>query len=266
MSRAAILGAGAMGTMIADGLVRSGWSRDSLVMCARRPARIEELIALGYVATTDPVAAIADADIVILSTKPKDVGAVLGAIRDHITNRQVVLSVAAGIEIATLEAALPDNPLFRAMPNTPAGLGRGATGFAVGPRATGSDIEAVRRVLESVGLAVQVTEDQLNAVTALSGSGPAYVFLLAEALQSAGHALGLAHDVATDLSAHTIAGAGAMLVAGMADAATLRQQVTSPGGTTAAAVDVMLDAGFLDIIERALTAARDRAVELGQAR
>lgn len=253
-----------MGTMIANGLVRSGWSRDSLVMCARRPARVEELIALGYSATTDPIAAIADADIIILSTKPKDLGAVLVGIRDHVAKRQIVLSVAAGIEIATMEAALPDNPLFRAMPNTPASLRKGATGFAAGSLATRSDIETVRRVLETVGIAVQVPEDQLNAVTALSGSGPAYIFLLAEALQSAGRALGLDDDVASTLTAHTIAGAGAMLVAGLADAHTLRQQVTSPGGTTAAAVDVMLDAGFPDIIERALVAARERAVELGQ--
>ncbi len=254
-----------MGTMIADGLVRSGWSRDSLVMCARRPERVEELTAFGYSATTDPIAAIADADIIVLSTKPKDIGALLSAIRDHITAEQIVLSVAAGIEIATMEAALPNNPLFRAMPNTPAGLGKGATGFAAGSLATRSDIETVRRVLETVGIAVQVTEDQLNAVTALSGSGPAYVFLLAEAHQSAGRALGLDDDVATTLSAHTIAGAGAMLVEGIADAQALRQQVTSPGGTTAAAVDVMLDASFLEIIEQALVAARDRAAELGQA-
>ncbi len=253
-----------MGAMIANGLVRSGWAQDSLVLCARRQDRIDELAALGFPATIDPLAAIDGAAIIVLATKPKDIRAVLDTIGDHVSKSQIVLSVAAGVEIATLEDALPRNPVIRAMPNTPAALGKGATGFAAGSHASEADIEMVRSVLGSVGIVVQVTEDQLNAVTALSGSGPAYVFLLAEALQSAGTALGLEAAAATELAHHTIAGAGAMLVERMADASALRDQVTSPGGTTAAALEVLSDAGFVHIIEAALTAARDRAAELGR--
>ncbi len=263
MPTAAIIGAGSMGTIIADGLQRAGWTSDSVTLCARRPERAEELARAGYRATTNASDAAAGADLIVLATKPKDIPAVLESIQATVRAGQTVLSVAAGVTIATIEAALPGAAVVRAMPNTPAALGRGATGFAMGRHTTDSDEELVRSVLGAIGICVEVPEGDLDAVTALSGSGPAYVFRLAEAMQEAGVALGLDPEVATTLASHTVAGAGDMLVWRPEGAAELRKQVTSPGGTTAAALDVLESGGLVDLIREAMTAARHRATELG---
>jgi pyrroline-5-carboxylate reductase len=259
----AVLGAGSMGTTLARGLLGAGWPPQLLTLCVRRPEHASALEEEGFSATLDPTAAVSDADLIVLATKPKDISAVVASIQGDLRPDQTVLSVAAGVRIGAIEADLPQNPIVRSMPNTPSALGKGAAGYALGTHADESHEEQVRRVLGTVGIAVRVEESALNAVTAVSGSGPAYVFYLAEAMTAAGVELGLDPDVAADLANHTVFGAGAMLVAQEADAAELRRQVTSPGGTTAAAIEVMQAADLEGLIDQALRAARDRADEMG---
>lgn len=176
-----------------------------------------------------------------------------------------MLSVAAGITIDTMEAALPDGtPVVRAMPNTPALVGSGAAGLAGGSSAGDDDVAWAAGILGSVGVAEVVTEPLLDAVTGLSGSGPAYVFLLAEAMTDAGVAMGLTRDVAGRLAGQTIAGAGRMLTADGADPVDLRAGVTTPAGTTAAGLAALEERGLRAAMAAAVRAATERSVELGR--
>ncbi len=177
-----------------------------------------------------------------------------------------ILSVAAGITIAAMEDAVPEGtPVIRAMPNTPALVGLGAAGLAGGSNANADDLSWAVGILSSVGIAEVVTEPLLDAVTGLSGSGPAYVFLLAEAMTDAGVARGLTREVAGRLARQTIAGAGAMLTAdGDADPVDLRAGVTTPAGTTAAGLGALEDHGLRAAVAAAVRAATERSIELGR--
>ncbi len=176
-----------------------------------------------------------------------------------------VLSVAAGITIASMEAALPaGTPVIRAMPNTPALVGAGAAGLAAGSSAGHDDVAWASGILGSVGVAEVVAEPLLDAVTGLSGSGPAYVFLLAEALTDAGVAMGLTRAVAGRLATQTIAGAGRMLVADGADPVDLRAGVTTPAGTTAAGLGALEHGGLRATVASAVRAATERSIEMGR--
>jgi pyrroline-5-carboxylate reductase len=174
-----------------------------------------------------------------------------------------VLSIAAGVTIATVEAELGGSvPVVRAMPNTPALVGAGASAIAGGTHAEPDDLAWAEEVLGAVGIVVRVAESQLDAVTGLSGSGPAYVFLVAEALIDAGVLVGLPRDVATDLAVQTLLGSARLLAETDDDAATLRAAVTSPGGTTAAGLRALEDRATRAAIVAAVVAARDRSAEL----
>lgn len=261
----AILGAGSLGEIFARGLLRAGWAPDDLILVSRRPERADELARLtGIPSITDLVEGVSGKDVVVISVKPKDVPAVVDAISDKLTKDQTVVSLAAGVELATLEAGMPGQPIVRAMPNTPAAVDLGMTALSAGSSATEADRAKAREVLGAVGETIELSEDLLDAVTAVSGTGPAYVFLLAETMIEAAIREGLPHHAAEKLVHQTIHGSGELLNQSGQSAFRLRGQVTSPGGTTAAAMHTLEEGGFRALIEDAVRAAADRSRELGK--
>lgn len=261
----AILGAGAMGEALLRGLLSAGWHPDEIGVAVRRPERAAVVEKdTGCPVTLDPVEAVEGRRIVVISTKPRDVDGLLDQVEAVVSPPQVALSVAAGVPIRTFEARLPDVAVIRAMPNTPALVGEGVTGIAAGAHADERAIAAATMVLEAVGTVRQMDESLLDAVTAVSGTGPAYVFLLAEALIEAAIREGLPRDVAESLVHQTVRGAGHLLTETGRNPAELRGQVTSPGGTTAAAVHVLEERGFRALVEDAVRAAAERARQLGE--
>lgn len=261
----AILGAGSLGEIFAKGLIRAGWSKDDLVLVTRRADRASDLeAATGIEAVTSLAAGATGRDVVLISVKPKDVPVVVSEIRGVLAPSQVVVSLAAGVELATLETGLPNQPVVRAMPNTPSAVDLGMTALAVGRSVSAEHIDAARTVLRAVGETIELAEDLLDAVTAVSGTGPAYVFLLAEAMIEAAVREGLPHQAAEQLVHQTIRGAGELLTQSDLSAFRLRGQVTSPGGTTAAAMHVLEEGGFRALVLDAVAAAADRSRELGK--
>ena len=251
-----------MGEALLSGLVASGWADFSeLAVAERLPVRRAELSELYPEVLVDerPYHRV-DA---VLAVKPNDVSDALADMKSRDVSR--VLSVAAGVPLSTLEAGLPAGArVLRSMPNTPALLGFGAAALAKGGSADEADASWGVEILSSVGLVEVVEEAQLDAVTGLSGSGPAYVFLLAEALIAAGVAVGLPSEVADVLVRQTIRGASEMLVALDRLPADLRADVTSPGGTTAAGIAVLEQEGFQTAIKEAVETAALRSAELGR--
>lgn len=209
-------------------------------------------------------AAVEGADIIVLAIKPQNMPAVLEEIKGRVQPQQLVLSIAAGITIASISNELGAGPsVIRSMPNTPALIGHGITGVVAGPDCTGNQCEQAEEVLSAAGEVVWLDDESLmDAVTAISGTGPAYFFLLAEALAAAARELGLNSETADRLASMTCFGAGAMLASSPGEAEELRRRVTSPGGTTQAAMVIMENGRFSELVIRAAKAARDRSREL----
>ncbi|MCB0975881.1 MAG: pyrroline-5-carboxylate reductase [Acidimicrobiales bacterium] len=254
-----VVGGGKMGEALVGGLIAAGRDPSSIVVVEPSEARRGELaVALpGVEVIPEPV----EAASAIVAVKPQHVLGVCSGLGALGVNR--VLSIAAGVRIAALESALAEGAaVVRAMPNTPALVGMGAAAVAGGSAATAEDLAWAEEILGAVGKVVRVDEAQLDAVTGLSGSGPAYVFLVAEALIDAGVEQGLARPVATDLAVQTLRGA-AELLAGGQSAPDLRAAVTSPGGTTAAGLRALEDAAVRAAFARAVAAATERSRELG---
>jgi pyrroline-5-carboxylate reductase len=262
--RLAIVGAGMMGEALARGLLDAGWTRDDLVLADVRHDRLEEIgKALGTPTADDALDAATDANGVILAVKPQDATSALERIAGGIGPSGLV-SIVAGLPTSAIEEHLGGRPsVVRAMPNTPARVGHGVTALTPGRFATDETKELADTVFSAVGPVVWLDEDKLDAVTALSGSGPAYIFLVAEALVDAGVALGLPRDVAETLAFATIEGSGRMLRETGEPPAVLRAQVTSPGGTTAAALAVLEAMAVRAAFGEALRAAHRRSKELG---
>ena len=262
MARLQVIGGGKMGEALVGGLVSSGWAETGeLHVVEPDPARREAIAAAapGVSVDTEPLAGIGS----VLAVKPDVVAAVLPALATAATAR--VLSIAAGVRTDAIEAGLPaGTPVVRAMPNTPALVGVGAAAIAGGSAAGPEDLEWARGILEAVGTVAVVAEADLDAVTGLSGSGPAYVFRLAEALRAAGAAQGLDAAVADALVRQTLLGAATLLADSHSDPASLRENVTSPGGTTAAGLAVLDEGDFMGLIDRTVAAATRRSRELGQ--
>ncbi|PBB09828.1 pyrroline-5-carboxylate reductase [Kocuria sp. WRN011] len=209
--------------------------------------------------------AVKGADVVLLGVKPYAILDLAREIAPALEPKTVVASVAAGITLEALEKALPEGqPVVRTMPNTPSSVGRGVISVTPGTHTTKEQLEAVREVLSSVATVVEVEEHLVRAVTGVSGSGPAYVFYLAEAMQQAGEKLGLPSDVARVLAKETVAGAGVLLSPDDADPAALRKAVTSPGGTTEKAINTFDDQGLRDVIAAGVTASSERGDEMEQ--
>ncbi len=262
----AILGAGSMGQIFAEGLLRAGWKADEIVMAARRQERATEVERdTGITTLLDPATAATGRDVVIVAVKPKDVRYLLGQIRESVTSDQIVISLAAGVPIAAFEKAFPEVAVVRTMPNTPAAVDEGITAYCGGTRANDAALEIAATVLSAVGETIRLSEDLLDSVTAVSGTGPAYIFLLAEALTEAAIREGLPRHAAERLVDQTLRGSGLLLRQSEKSAFRLRGEVTSPGGTTAAAMHVLEDGGFRALVEDAVRAAARRSRELGEA-
>lgn len=254
-----------MGEIFASGLLRAGWDPSDIVLVVRRSERAKELEFTTGIMTTQVLAEGASGkDIVFVAVKPKDVRSVLVEIAPVVGSDQTVISIAAGVPIAVFEAALPGVPIVRAMPNTPSAVDLGMTAFTVGSSAGEVDIERASVLLGAVGETIQLSEDLLDAVTAVSGTGPAYVFLLAESMIEAAIREGLPHHAAEKLVHQTLWGAGALMAASEKTAFRLRGEVTSPGGTTAAAMHTLEEGGFRALMQDAIQSAARRSRELGE--
>ena len=263
MQRIAIIGAGRIGEALLAGLVSSGWS--DIVVTSRRPERVEELAERhGVDATTVNADAVRGAGVVVIAVKPQDIDALLDDIGDVVTPAQTVLTVAAAIPTARIEARLPDGvPVVRAMPNAPSTVHEGMAGIAAGAHAQDEHLAAAEEVLSHLGRVVRVPEQAMDAVTAVSGSGPAYLALLAEAMIEAGILLGLSREVSTTLVVQTMFGTAKLLRDTKMHPVELREFVTSPGGTSISAIRELEQAGvraaFLNAIQAAMTRARELA-------
>ncbi len=267
--RLAVIGAGAMGNALMRGLLQSGAvTADQIVASDIDEGRLSNAAGLGVATTTDNKWAVARSDIVLLCVKPQVMDEVLADIAPAVeARRHCVISIAAGIPIAQIEGQLPEGtPVVRVMPNTPAQVLAGASAIALGKHAGELHRHIAHAIFRSVGLVVDVPEKLLDAVTALSGSGPAYVFVFAEALADAGVNLGLPRDIALKLAAQTLLGAAKMLLEVGKHPGELKDMVTSPGGTTIAALQVLERCAFRGAVIDAVAAAHQRAKELAKGR
>jgi len=217
----------------------------------------------GIVVHASNADAVRAGDIVVLAVKPQMLPAVLPEVAAALSADALVVSIAAGVPLAVLERALPNAAIVRSMPNTPALVGAGITAIAAGNRASEDDLADAESLLASVGYVVRVPEAQLDAVTGLSGSGPAYVFRMVEALIDGGEAAGLGREVAAQLAAQTVLGAARLLRESGEAPTTLRARVTSPGGTTEAGLAELEARGFHAALVAAVQRATERAHELG---
>ncbi|MGA3307424.1 MAG: pyrroline-5-carboxylate reductase [Xanthobacteraceae bacterium] len=259
-----LVGAGKMGGALLEGWLRFGLDPQNVAVIEPSPSpQIAALAARGVRLNPD-VRALTDVAAIVIAVKPQVAGEVLPALTPVVAASTVIVSIMAGRTLQFLSGALTRPcPLVRAMPNMPAAIGRGIT-VAVSLRASGAQRDLAHRLLAATG-AVEWIEDEtlMDAVTAVSGSGPAYVFLLAEVLAQAGAAAGLPPPLAQKLAREAVAGAGELLHRSALDAAALRQNVTSPGGTTAAALDVLMgENGLAPLMNKAVAAAARRSREL----
>jgi pyrroline-5-carboxylate reductase len=263
VKRIAILGTGRIGEALLAGLLSSGWS--DIVATSRSEARVADLHERhGVEATTSNADAVSGAAVVVVAVKPQDIDALLASIHDAVTPQQTVLTVAAAIPTAYIEERLPDGvPVVRAMPNAPSTVHEGMAGIAAGAHAGDEQLAVAEDVLLHLGRVVRVPESAMDAVTALSGSGPAYFALLAEAMIEAGILLGVSREVSTTLVVQTMLGTAKQLRDEGMHPVELREAVTSPGGTTIAAIRELEQAGvraaFLNAIQAAMTRARELA-------
>lgn len=287
MARIAIIGGGSMGEALLAGLLRSGRQVKDMVVAERMPDRAKYLSETYSVQVASVTDAAEHATFVIVAVKPSDVDLVMGDIAEAAAKaeadsaEQVFVSVAAGVATSFYESKLPAGaPVIRVMPNAPALVGAGVSALAKGRFVTPEQLKEVATLFDCVGGVLTVPESQIDAVTAVSGSGPAYFFLMVEALVDAGVAVGLSRPVATDLAVQTMAGSAAMLLEGLdkarrpaADggmgvgvdttAAQLRATVTSPGGTTAAGLRELERGGLRAAVADAVVAAKTRSEQLG---
>jgi pyrroline-5-carboxylate reductase len=265
--RLGIIGCGKMGRALLEGILDAGLvaASDVTVHDAYSPAAQSTADDLGVTSVASNAEVVAAADTVLLCVKPQTFPEMLGQVAASDVEGRLLISIAAGVRIAKIEQLSGGrHRVVRVMPNTPALVGKGASAFSPGASATLEDAETTRSLLAAVGYVIQVEEEQIDAVTALSGSGPAYIFAMIESLVAGGIEQGLAPAVAHELAAHTVAGAAAMVLEGNDSPTRLRENVTSPNGTTHAALEKMKSADFDGIVRSAIKAARDRAVELGQ--
>ncbi len=260
----AVVGGGKIGEALLSGLVRRG-GPDGILVCERSPDRAAQLADRYAVGTVDLEEAAARARVLLLAVKPQDMDVLLGRLAELVDTGHLVVSVAAGVPTRRIEAALPDRvPVVRVMPNTPALVDEGMSVLSAGAHADEGHLDEAEALLAAVGRVRRVPEAQQDAVTALSGSGPAYFFYLVEAMVDAGILLGLPRDLAADLIVQTALGAAVMMRDSGEHPVQLREAVTSPGGTTIAAVRELERHGVRAALIAAIEAAHARSVELGR--
>ena len=266
--RIVFMGGGKMAEALISGFVKSGLVKPAMITAvdidAKRLRALKNIYKIRV--SADKIAPLISADIVLLAVKPQQMEGLLVEIGHRLKKAQLVVSIAAGITTKWIEYHLPvGTPVIRTMPNTPAALGHGATGIAKGKYAGNAHIKTVKILFDKVGKTAVMKEDLINSVTAVSGSGPAYVFFFTELLEDAALKLGLDKQTAREFSRRTVLGAGQMLETFKGiDASVLRRNVTSPGGTTEAAVKVLENSDFRDIFLKAAKRARERSIELSK--
>ncbi|WP_067437752.1 pyrroline-5-carboxylate reductase [Nocardioides jensenii] len=263
MAQTAIIGAGVMGETLLSGLLRSGVSADTLLVGEKRQARARELEEKYAVTVVSNIEAAQKADTLALVVKPQDMGAVLDELEPHLRPGQLIVSLAAGITTAFIESRIPDGiAVVRVMPNTPALVDEGMAAISPGSHCDEEHLAEAEQLLSATGHVLRVPEKHQDAVTAISGSGPAYIFYVVESMVEAGVHLGLPRATATELVIQTLFGSAKMLRETGTHPTVLREQVTSPAGTTAAAIRELevhrVRAAFLSAME----AARNRSQEL----
>ncbi|MEU8656373.1 pyrroline-5-carboxylate reductase [Actinoplanes philippinensis] len=262
----AVLGTGKIGELVVAGLLRSGRPAATVLATARRPARAAELTERYGVAVVDNATAAEQAGVLAIAVKPQDAGALLDEIGPRIPADTLVVSLCAGLPTAFFASRLAEGtPVIRVMTNTPAIVDQGMTAISAGPHATGDHLAIAEAMFTPLGATVRVPEYQQDAVTAISGSGPAYFYLVVEALIDAGVLLGLPRTVAHQLAVQTAAGSALMLRDSGDHPVKLREAVTSPGGTTAAALRELERHGVRSALLGAAEAARDRAQQIAGA-
>ncbi len=261
----AIIGGGKMGSILARGMItRKIFSAQNITVTDIDPARLDDLrSALKVQVSADNRKAVKDADIVILAVKPQNIWETLKGIRPAVNTSKLLISIVAGVPTDAIEKALSKSPrVLRVMPNVNAMAGEGAAAVTRGHFAKKDDVQYALAILNAVGLAVEVDEKLMDAVTALSGSGPAYCFLIIEALTDAGVHLGLARDLAEKLAVQTMLGSARLCLESSQHPAQLKNMVTSPGGTTAAGLKVLEERNMRATLMAAVEAAAKRSQEL----
>jgi pyrroline-5-carboxylate reductase len=252
-----IVGAGVMGEALLASLIRSGFSADSIAVLEKREDRLSQVRSKYQIGNSK----IEDSDVVLLATKPQDLGETLSSLK--LGKNTLLISLLAGVKSAKIESLTSDSVrVVRVMPNTPLLISKGMSVIAKGSRASKSDIDWVCDFFGKSGKVLVMKEQEMDAVTATSGSGPAYLFAFVEAMTKAAIRLGLDQSSANTLVLQTLFGAAGMLESSGKDAKTLRENVTSPKGTTAAALQVFEDSKLDEIVYEAMKAARDRSIEL----
>jgi len=263
MNQVGVIGAGVMGEALIAALISYGISPDSITISEKRNDRADELSARYGIKVEDVATNVSKADALLLVVKPQDMAAVLDEIKESINKLAVVITFAAGKKIAFIEQGLGTaNPVVRVMPNTPTLVGAGMAAISLGAGVSAKQSEFVSGFLAATGKVIEVSEDLQDAVTATSGSGPAYFFRFVEAMVDGAKALGLSDADATTLTIQTIVGAAKLLDESGKSATTLRENVTSPNGTTAAALASFESHQLGDVVTQAMKAARDRSQEL----
>jgi len=263
MKHVGVIGAGVMGEALIAALISYGVSPESIVISEKRKDRADELTARYSIASQELTANVAAADAILLVVKPQDMASVLDEIKSSINKQAVVITFAAGKKISFIEQGLGTaNPVVRVMPNTPTLVGAGMAAVSLGAGVSAEQAGFVTGFLAATGKVIQVAEDLQDAVTATSGSGPAYFFRFVEAMVAGAKELGLSEQDATTLTVQTIVGAAKLLDQSGKSATTLRENVTSPNGTTAAALTSFENDHIGNAVSKAMKAARDRSQEL----
>jgi pyrroline-5-carboxylate reductase len=261
------IGAGQMATALGQGFVKAGLIPAESLLASDPAAEARERFtqATGSQATENNAQVAAQSDVIFLAVKPQQMAQVTAELKGSITGERLVVSIAAGVRLSVLAKGLGTSVrLVRVMPNTPCLVGQGACGFCLGQNGTAKDGQLVERLLGAVGIACQVDEKLLDAVTGLSGSGPAFVYTVIEALSDGGVRMGLPRNVATALAAQTVRGAAEMVTATGEHTGALKDRVCSPGGTTIAGIQALESAGLRAALMAAVESATRRSIELGK--
>jgi pyrroline-5-carboxylate reductase len=262
-SKVAVIGAGVMGEALIAALISSGVNPDHINISEKREDRVQELISKYSIKAASLSANVSDADALLLVVKPQDMATVLEEVKGSINPKAVVITFAAGKTISFISNGLgTGNPVVRVMPNTPTLVGKGMAAASIGAGVTEAQRDFVLGFLAATGKVIEVSEDLQDAVTATSGSGPAYFFAFVEAMVAGAKELGLSESDATTLTVQTMVGAAKLLEESGKSATTLRENVTSPNGTTAAAIASFGNDNLNSMVAKAMKAARDRSQEL----
>ncbi|MAC50965.1 MAG: pyrroline-5-carboxylate reductase [Gimesia sp.] len=267
LSKVGFIGAGRMATALAGGLISSGFTTKDHVCASDTYEAASEKFAqeTGARSVSSNQRVMEQAEIIILSVKPQQIPDVLQEIKSSVTSQHLLISIAAGCPLSLFLDTLGDfTRMIRVMPNTPCLVKQGASAFARGGQASTEDATLVESLLSTVGIAFEVPESQLDAVTGLSGSGPAYIYQVIDALSDGGVRVGLPRQIATQLAAQTVKGAAEMVLQTGEHPGTLKDAVTSPGGTTIAGIHALEAGGLRNSLMNAVSAATSRSIELGQ--